>query len=124
MDSTGIISSCRIGAARIARWLTSGGKGEAPMPSDGGADSPGFMRGFLRLAMRFFTSEERWMAWLLTIGVIGLTLLQIGLVVGLNLWNRDFFNALESRDWNLFIVQMGVFALLCSATMGIAVYQV
>ena len=89
-----------------------------------GAGSPGFLRQFLRLAGPFFTSEEKWMAWTLLIGVLALTLLQIGIAVRLNLWNRDFFNALESRDWNGFIIQMGIFALLVSAAMGIAVYQV
>ena len=89
-----------------------------------GAGSPGFLRQFLRLAGPFFTSEEKWMAWTLLIGVLALTLLQIGIAVRLNLWNRDFFNALESRDWKDFITQMGIFALLASATMGIAVYQV
>ncbi len=89
-----------------------------------GTGSPGFLRQFLRLAGPYFTSEEKWMAWTLLIGVLALTLLQIGIAVRLNLWNRDFFNALESRDWNGFIIQMGIFALLASATMGIAVYQV
>ncbi len=89
-----------------------------------GSGSPSFLRQFLRLAGPFFTSEEKWMAWTLLIGVLALTLLQIGIAVRLNLWNRDFFNALESRDWNDFITQMGIFALLAAATMGIAVYQV
>ena len=56
-------------------------------------------------------------------GVIGLTLLQIAFAVRLNIWNRDFFNALEGRDWDAFLYQMGLFALLCAATMGVAVYQ-
>jgi len=86
--------------------------------------SPGFLRRFFRLAIPFFNSEDRWKARLMAFGVIALTLLQTGIAVRLNLWNRDFFNALESRDWNLFIYQIGIFALLCSATMGVAVYQV
>jgi putative ATP-binding cassette transporter len=89
-----------------------------------GAGSPGFLRQFLRLAGPFFTSEEKWMAWTLLIGVFALTLLQIGIAVRLNLWNRDFFNALESRDWKDFITQMGIFSVLAGSTMGIAVYQV
>jgi vitamin B12/bleomycin/antimicrobial peptide transport system ATP-binding/permease protein len=62
-----------------------------------------------------FTSEDRWTAWLPAIGVIGLTLLQIGFAVRLNVWNRDFFNALESRDWNVFISQMGILSRCCAA---------
>jgi putative ATP-binding cassette transporter len=89
-----------------------------------GAGSPGFLRRFLAVAAPFFTSEERWMAWLLTVGVIALTLLQIAIAVRLNVWNRDFFNALENRDWHAFLYQMGMFALLAGSTMGVAVYHV
>ena len=60
------------------------------------------------------------MAWTLLIGVLALTLLQIAIAVRLNLWNRDFFNALESRDWNGFIYQMGIFRRCWRVpTMGI-----
>jgi len=91
---------------------------------DGSPQEPGgFLRRFIALAAPYFTSEERWTAWLLTGGVIGLTLLQIAFAVRLNIWNRDFFNALEWRDWDAFLYQMGLFALLCAATMGVAVYQ-
>jgi len=85
--------------------------------------SAAFLRRFVALAAPYFTSEERWAAWLLMAGVIGLTLLQIAFAVRLNIWNRDFFNALEGRDWDAFLYQMGLFALLCAATMGVAVYQ-
>jgi vitamin B12/bleomycin/antimicrobial peptide transport system ATP-binding/permease protein len=88
------------------------------------AGSPGFLRRFLKLAAPFFTSEERGMTWLLAIGVLLLTLLQIGIAVRLNMWNRDFFNTLESHDWNGFLTQMGIFGLLAGTTMGVSVYQV
>jgi len=101
--------------------------GEGEQANGAGNDPPagshGFLRRFITLAAPYFTSEERWSAWLMTGGVIGLTLLQIGIAVRLNVWNRDFFNALEGRDWNAFLMQMGLFALLCTATMGVAVYQ-
>ena len=61
------------------------------------AGSQGFLRRFVALAAPYFTSEERWAAWLMTGGLIALTLLQIGIAVRLNVWNRDFFNALEGR---------------------------
>jgi vitamin B12/bleomycin/antimicrobial peptide transport system ATP-binding/permease protein len=96
----------------------------APANENDSAGSSGFLSRFLTVAAPFFTSEERWMAWLLTVGVIGLTLLQIAIAVRLNVWNRDFFNALESRDWHAFLGQMGMFALLAGSTMGVAVYHV
>lgn len=64
------------------------------------------------------------MARLLAAGVVGLTLLQLAIQVRLNLWNRDFFNALGARDWNAFLGVMGMFALLAGASMSVAVYQV
>src|ERR1700676_648561 len=79
----------------------------------------GFWLRFLRLAGPYFNSEERWIARSLLVGVIALTLLQIAIAVRLNIWNKDFFNALDKRDWNLFLGQMGTFAMLLAAAMGI-----
>src|SRR4051812_46671532 len=93
-------------------------------PDDGDGSTAGFLRRFIGLAIPFFSSEERWAAWLLTGGVIGLTLLQVAIAIRMNLWNKDFFNSLESHDWNAFLRQMAIFAFLASATMGVAVYQV
>jgi putative ATP-binding cassette transporter len=103
--------------------MTAGGEETAPPGDEGGSDSQWFLFRFLKLAAPFFTSEERWAAWLITGGLIALTLLQIGIAIRLNIWNRDFFNSLENRDWDAFLYQMGLFALLASATMGVAVYQ-
>src|SRR5947209_17976792 len=67
--------------------------------------SAAFLRRFVALAAPYFTSEERWAAWLLTAGVIGLTLLQIAFAVRLNIWNRDFFNALEGATGTPFSIR-------------------
>lgn len=104
--------------------MKSGEAAESSRASTAAPDgSSAFLRRFAALAAPYFTSEERWYAWLMTGGVIVLTLLQIAFAIRLNIWNRDFFNALEARDWHAFLYQMGLFALLCAATMGIAVYQ-
>jgi putative ATP-binding cassette transporter len=96
--------------------------------ADNAALSPpemGFMRRFLRLAGPFFmTGRERWPARLLTAGVILLTLLQIAIQVRINVWNRDFFDALQYHNWGAFLHQMELFALFGGASMGVAVYQV
>jgi len=107
---------------RVLALLGAGHDGDGASP-DAPETSAAFLRRFVALAAPYFTSEERWTAWLLTAGVIGLTLLQIAFAVRLNIWNRDFFNALEGRDWDAFLYQMGLFTLLCAATMGLAVYQ-
>ncbi|MBV8776316.1 MAG: ABC transporter ATP-binding protein/permease [Alphaproteobacteria bacterium] len=83
----------------------------------------GFWLSLLRLAAPYFRSDERWFARLLLVGVFVLTLLQIGIAVRINVWNKDFFNALDKRDWGVFLGQMRTFALLLIAAMSIAVYQ-
>ena len=94
---------------------------------DGGegdrARREGFMRRFGRLAALYFNGEERRRARLLAAGVLVLTLVQIAVQVRFNIWNRDFFNALESRDRAAFFGQMGLFLGLAGSSMAVAVFQ-
>lgn len=84
----------------------------------------GFLQRFWRLARGYYASpQDRRRAWLLTIGVIVLTLAQILVQVRFNLWNRDFFNALENRDRAAFFGQMWMFGALIIAAMVTAVAQ-
>lgn len=96
---------------------------EATPPPVGASRSGGFLRRFVRLAAPFFRGAGSWRAWLLAAGLIVLTLAQIAIQVRFNLWNRDFFNALEARDRNAFLWQMVLFVALAVASMGTAVYQ-
>ncbi|MBU8545675.1 MULTISPECIES: ABC transporter ATP-binding protein/permease [Roseomonadaceae] len=82
------------------------------------------MRRFWRLARGYFTDPaERRQAWILAFAVVGLTLFQIGVTVRFNLWNRDFFDTLESRDSAAFYSQMWMFGLLLLLAMAAAVSQ-
>jgi putative ATP-binding cassette transporter len=81
----------------------------------------GAVRAFLRLAGGFFL-RERQAKWL-GAGLTALTLLQILIQIRFNLWNRDFFNALENRDRDAFLWQMVLFLGLAGASMITAVYQ-
>jgi putative ATP-binding cassette transporter len=87
------------------------------------APREGFLRGFWRLGRGYFTGETRWRARGLAAGVLLLTLVQIGIQVRFNIWNRDFFNALETRDREAFFGQMGFFLALAAASMVVAVFQ-
>src|SRR5437016_2787474 len=95
--------------------------------SQGGEAAAGeqgyFLWRFIRLAGPYFTSEEKWSAWGMAAAVIALTLLQIGIQIRLNWWNKDFFDALEQRNWQAFIGQMWLFAGWAGAGMVTAVYQ-
>jgi putative ATP-binding cassette transporter len=89
----------------------------------GGRERTGFLRKVRRLAAAYYGSEERRSAWAITAAVVGLTLLQIAVQVRLNIWNRDFFDALDKHDRDRFLSQMGLFAVLAVAGTAAAVLQ-
>ena len=61
------------------------------------------LRDAWRLATPFFLSEDWRAAWLLLGVSIALNLLQVGLTVVLNYWNRAFFDSLGAKDWPAFL---------------------
>jgi putative ATP-binding cassette transporter len=56
------------------------------------------MRRFFATALKFWTGKARLRAWALTIIVLVFVAAQIATAVGVNAWNRLFFDALEKRD--------------------------
>jgi putative ATP-binding cassette transporter len=94
-----------------------------PDPAPEAAPPERFLRRFGRLSALYFNGEEKWQARRLAAGVLLLTLLQIAIQVRFNIWNRDFFNALELRDRSAFFGQMGLFLALTVASMVTAVFQ-
>ena len=62
-----------------------------------------------RLAKCYWTSEEKWSAWALLIGVIGLNLGNVYISVRINEWNRSFYNALQAFDSGELFRQLGIF---------------
>lgn len=53
---------------------------------------------FLKRAIGFWSGETRGLAWLLTAAFVGLLLVNLLVSLGINRWNRFFFDALERRD--------------------------
>jgi putative ATP-binding cassette transporter len=88
---------------------------------NGGPDHAGrarFFRDFLRLAGPFWrTGPQRWRArgWTLAMAALGVA--QVALAIRLNLWNADFFDALERRSMDRFLTQIGVFALIVAGAV-------
>lgn len=78
---------------------------------------------FFRLTGRWLTAPDRGQARLMLLLLLALTAVQVGIQIRFNLWNRDFFNALENRDSGAFRWQILVFLALAACSMGIAVYQ-
>jgi len=62
-----------------------------------------FLKDAWRLAVPYFRSEERLMARLLLGVIIAMNLAMVGMSVIFNYWNREFFNALQDKDWGAFV---------------------
>jgi putative ATP-binding cassette transporter len=62
-----------------------------------------FLKDAWRLAVPYFRSEQRWSARGLLAVIIAMNLSLVGMSVILNFWNREFFNALQAKDWDAFV---------------------
>ncbi len=74
------------------------------------------MRQFFRVALRFWTGESRLRAWVLTVLVLAFVAAQLAAAVGVNAWNRLFFDALEKRDLAAVWSAVGWLPLLVAAS--------
>lgn len=80
-------------------------------------------REFTRIAVPYFRSEDRWAGRVLLVTVIGLQLFQVWLNVRFNAWYKTFYDALQNKDWDTFIWQLGMFSVLAAFFIVSAVYQ-
>ncbi len=78
---------------------------------------------FSRIALPYFKGEDRWAGRILLSIVVALQLFQVFLSVQFNTWYRNFYNALEQKDWDSFIYQLGVFTVLATFFIVAAVYE-
>ncbi|MCW8087199.1 ABC transporter ATP-binding protein/permease [Sabulicella glaciei] len=81
------------------------------------------MAAFWKLTKAWLTAPDRGNARWLILALVLLTVGQVAVQIRLNIWNRDFFNALENRDFAAFRWQMVVFLMLAVGAMAVAVYQ-
>src|SRR5437016_13848283 len=73
-------------------------------------------RTFLRIALPYFRSEERWQARGLLAGVVGAELSGVYLAVLVNQWHGRFFNAVDEGDWSAVQGELVIFVFLtCGA---------
>jgi putative ATP-binding cassette transporter len=75
------------------------------------------------LSLPYFKSEEKWRARLLLSACVGLNLGMVYMMVLLNDWNRVFYDALQNRNAEVFWHQLGVFAILATCFIIVAVYR-
>lgn len=76
------------------------------------------------LVKPYWRSEEKGMAWLLLLVVIGMNLGLVYLLVLLNQWNNAFYNALQNKDYAQFKTQLVQFMGLAFTYIAVAVYQI
>ncbi len=70
----------------------------------------------------YWFSEDRWAGRGLLALVISLNLGSVFLTVLLARWNRDFFNALQQKDYHSFLSLLGTFGILAGIYILIAAY--
>jgi vitamin B12/bleomycin/antimicrobial peptide transport system ATP-binding/permease protein len=78
---------------------------------------------FFRLARAWLSAPDRGAARWLLVALLVLTLAQVVIQLRFNIWNRDFFNALDARDGGAFRHQVLVFLGLAALSMAVAVNQ-
>jgi putative ATP-binding cassette transporter len=71
----------------------------------------------------FWFSEERWAAWGLLLAVIALNLATVYINVLLNKWNNTFYDALQDKNYAIFLHQLIRFSWLAGLFIVFAVYQ-
>jgi putative ATP-binding cassette transporter len=76
-----------------------------------------------RIAAPYFRSEDKWAGRALLAAVISIELTLVWINVLLNQWNNRFYNALQEKDWNGFVTEIGFFCILATFYIGLSVYQ-
>jgi vitamin B12/bleomycin/antimicrobial peptide transport system ATP-binding/permease protein len=83
----------------------------------------GIWREAWRLARPYWSSDDKRWAWGLLAVVVALNILAVVIIIALNWWRRNIFDALQHYDKPEFLYQLGVFAGLSLAQIAILVYQ-
>ena len=76
-----------------------------------------------RIAAPYFRSEDKLAGRVLLAAVIGIELSLVLINVLLNQWNNRFYNALQEKNWEGFVREIGIFCLLATLYVALAVYQ-
>ena len=82
-----------------------------------------FLRRVWLLASPYFRSDQRLLACGLLAVIVTLTLGGVGINVLYNNWYREFYNALEQRDFAAFQYQLLFFCGLAAVNVVVAVYR-
>jgi putative ATP-binding cassette transporter len=76
-----------------------------------------------RIAAPYFRSEDKWAGRGLLAAVISIELALVAIDVLLNQWSNRFYTGLQEYNWDVFVREIGVFCVLATCFIGLAVYQ-
>ncbi len=76
-----------------------------------------------RIAVPYFNSDDKWAGRTLLASVIAIELAIVGNSVLLNQWRNRFYNALQEKDWDGFVRETIVFAVLAAILVVLSIYQ-
>jgi vitamin B12/bleomycin/antimicrobial peptide transport system ATP-binding/permease protein len=76
-----------------------------------------------RIAAPYFGSEDKFAGRLLLASVVTIELMVVAINVLLNQWNNRFYNALQEKNWDGFVREIGIFSILAACFIGLSVYQ-
>ena len=82
-----------------------------------------FVREAWRLAKPYWQSEDKKLAWILLLSVIGLNLFSVYMSVRFNFWRNDFYNTLQDYNEPEFFHQLIIFTVLAVIAIVLGVYQ-
>src|SRR5918995_7312911 len=78
-------------------------------------------RAYFRIARGFWSGPTRRRAWFLIIGVLVFALANLAAALGVNRWNRFFFDAIENKQVGLVLLGVGIIIGLALATAAASV---
>ena len=76
-----------------------------------------------RIAIPYFRSEDKRAGCILLASVIAIELATVLIDVLLNSWRNRFYNALQDRNWDVFLSELLYFTVIVSINVVIVVYQ-
>lgn len=76
-----------------------------------------------RISAPYFGSEDKWAGRGLLASVIAIELALVAIDVLLNQWSNRFYTGLQEKNWDVFVREIGIFCLLATFFIALAVYQ-
>ena len=76
-----------------------------------------------RISAPYFRSDDKWAGRGLLAAVIAIELSLVAINVLLNSWNNRFYNALQEKNWEGFVTEIGYFSILATCYIALSVYQ-